>query len=104
MSSLSPITTALPLVFVLAVTAIKDGVDDRVRIDLTHSYMQKRHISDRMVNNRTCMCLRDGRSVADLFFSIQLTRRSCSNLSLIMQLQEDAVVGRADGGHYQAEL
>jgi hypothetical protein len=30
-SSLSPITTAFPLVFVLGVTAVKDGNDDYVR-------------------------------------------------------------------------
>ncbi|CAF3345243.1 unnamed protein product [Rotaria socialis] len=40
-SSLAPITTILPLVFVLALTAIKDATDDIVR-----------HRSDRHVNNR----------------------------------------------------
>ncbi|XP_077989510.1 putative phospholipid-transporting ATPase IM [Glandiceps talaboti] len=40
-SSLNPITTALPLVFVLTVTAVKDGYDDI-----------KRHKSDNLVNNR----------------------------------------------------
>ncbi|XP_070541924.1 phospholipid-transporting ATPase ID-like isoform X2 [Ptychodera flava] len=40
-SSLNPITTALPLVFVLTVTAVKDGYDDI-----------KRHKSDNIVNNR----------------------------------------------------
>ncbi|XP_033633793.1 phospholipid-transporting ATPase ID-like isoform X2 [Asterias rubens] len=40
-SSLNPVTTGLPLVFVLAVTLIKDGVDD-----------YQRHRSDSLVNNR----------------------------------------------------
>ncbi|XP_038076236.1 phospholipid-transporting ATPase ID-like isoform X3 [Patiria miniata] len=40
-SSLNPVTTGLPLVFVLAVTATKDGVDDF-----------QRHRSDSVVNNR----------------------------------------------------
>ncbi|CAF2582547.1 unnamed protein product [Rotaria sp. Silwood2] len=40
-SSLAPITTILPLVFVLALTAIKDASDDIAR-----------HRSDRQVNNR----------------------------------------------------
>ena len=31
-SSLSPITTAVPLAFVLLVTMVKDGLDDKVRI------------------------------------------------------------------------
>eukprot|EP01147_Barroeca_monosierra_P000612 gene612-3922_t len=48
-SSLSPITTALPLVFVLGVTAIKDGNDD-----------YKRHKSDSTVNNRKIEILRTG--------------------------------------------
>ncbi|CAF5225068.1 unnamed protein product, partial [Rotaria magnacalcarata] len=40
-SSLAPITTILPLAFVLALTAIKDATDDIAR-----------HRSDRHVNNR----------------------------------------------------
>ncbi|XP_071965131.1 probable phospholipid-transporting ATPase IM isoform X2 [Antedon mediterranea] len=41
-SSLNPVTTALPLLFVLTVSAVKDGIDD-----------YKRHKSDGIVNNRT---------------------------------------------------
>ena len=40
-SSLTPITTILPLLFVLGITLAKDGVDDLFR-----------HISDHKVNNR----------------------------------------------------
>eukprot|EP00045_Choanoeca_perplexa_P014034 m.162837 g.162837 ORF g.162837 m.162837 type:complete len:1244 (-) comp16542_c0_seq1:139-3870(-) len=49
-SSLSPITTAFPLVFVLGVTAVKDGNDD-----------YKRHASDSFINGRTTCVLRDGK-------------------------------------------
>ncbi|XP_033107552.1 probable phospholipid-transporting ATPase IM [Anneissia japonica] len=45
-SSLNPVTTALPLVFVLTVSAVKDGIDD-----------YKRHKSDGTVNNRTAEIL-----------------------------------------------
>ncbi|CAF3554179.1 unnamed protein product [Rotaria sp. Silwood1] len=45
-SSLQPITTLLSLIFVLAITAIKDGVDDFAR-----------YRSDRQVNNRHCNIL-----------------------------------------------
>jgi len=48
-SSLSPITTAVPLAFVLMVTMIKDGLDDK-----------KRHDSDRKVNNSICQVLMNG--------------------------------------------
>ena len=48
-SSLTPITTAVPLAFVLCVTLVKDGVDD-----------YKRHQSDALVNSRTCKVLRAG--------------------------------------------
>ena len=40
-SSLTPITTILPLLFVLGTTLVKDGVDDIFR-----------HISDYQINNR----------------------------------------------------
>ncbi|XP_071844250.1 phospholipid-transporting ATPase ID-like isoform X2 [Apostichopus japonicus] len=48
-SSLSPVTTALPLIFVLAVSAVKDAVDDI-----------QRHISDKQVNGRRSDILLDG--------------------------------------------
>ncbi|EGD72760.1 ATP8B1 protein [Salpingoeca rosetta] len=51
-SSLSPITTALPLVFVLGVTAVKDGNDD-----------YKRHKSDATINNRAIDVLRNSKWV-----------------------------------------
>eukprot|EP00057_Strongylocentrotus_purpuratus_P015241 XP_011669715.1 PREDICTED: LOW QUALITY PROTEIN: probable phospholipid-transporting ATPase IM [Strongylocentrotus purpuratus] len=48
-SSLSPVTTALPLVCVLGLTAIKDAVDDF-----------RRHKSDNQVNNRESFILVTG--------------------------------------------
>ncbi|XP_041465604.1 probable phospholipid-transporting ATPase IM [Lytechinus variegatus] len=48
-SSLSPVTTALPLVVVLGLTAIKDAVDDF-----------RRHKSDNQVNNRESFILVNG--------------------------------------------
>ncbi|EDQ88909.1 uncharacterized protein MONBRDRAFT_32498 [Monosiga brevicollis MX1] len=48
-SSLSPVTTAMPLVFVLGVTAAKDANDDL-----------KRHRSDGTINNRATTVLREG--------------------------------------------
>jgi len=50
LSSLSPITTILPIVFVLGVTAIKDGYDD-----------VKRHKSDNRINNRKIQIVKDGK-------------------------------------------
>ncbi|XP_046552031.1 phospholipid-transporting ATPase ID-like [Haliotis rubra] len=52
-SSLTPLTTVIPLVVVLIVTAIKDAVDDF-----------KRHRSDAQVNNRKSDVLRDGTIVS----------------------------------------
>ncbi|XP_048258493.1 phospholipid-transporting ATPase ID-like isoform X1 [Haliotis rufescens] len=52
-SSLTPLTTVIPLVVVLIVTAIKDAVDDF-----------KRHRSDAQVNNRKSDVLRDGKIVS----------------------------------------
>ncbi|XP_077862885.1 phospholipid-transporting ATPase FetA-like, partial [Saccoglossus kowalevskii] len=49
-SSLNPITTLLPLVFVLTVTAVKDGYDD-----------VKRHKNDNLVNNREAEILKEDR-------------------------------------------
>lgn len=48
-SSLNPITTLLPLLSVLMITALKDGYDDI-----------QRHISDNQVNHRFSSVLRDG--------------------------------------------
>ncbi|XP_072050739.1 probable phospholipid-transporting ATPase IM [Amphiura filiformis] len=60
-SSLSYITTALPLIFVLAVTAIKDGVDDI-----------KRHRSDNQVNNRKSDILVDGELMSTKWQHVQV--------------------------------
>ncbi|XP_055326989.1 phospholipid-transporting ATPase ID isoform X5 [Sitodiplosis mosellana] len=49
-SSLTPVTTAIPLIGVLALTAVKDAYDDI-----------QRHISDNQVNNRRSKTLRNGK-------------------------------------------
>ncbi|BES87630.1 E1-E2 ATPase [Nesidiocoris tenuis] len=51
-SSLTPITTAVPLIGVLCLTAIKDAYDDA-----------QRHISDSQVNNRKAYAIREGKLV-----------------------------------------
>lgn len=51
-SSLTPITTAVPLIGVLCLTAIKDAYDD-----------YERHISDSQVNNRRAMAVHEGKLV-----------------------------------------
>ncbi|XP_073977771.1 ATPase phospholipid transporting 8B isoform X2 [Rhodnius prolixus] len=51
-SSLTPITTAVPLIGVLCLTAIKDAYDD-----------YERHISDSQVNNRRAMVVHEGKLV-----------------------------------------
>ncbi|XP_014251342.1 phospholipid-transporting ATPase ID [Cimex lectularius] len=51
-SSLTPITTAIPLIGVLCLTAIKDAYDD-----------YERHASDAQVNNRVAYAIRDGKLV-----------------------------------------
>uniref|UniRef100_A0A0N7ZAC6 Phospholipid-transporting ATPase n=1 Tax=Scylla olivacea TaxID=85551 RepID=A0A0N7ZAC6_SCYOL len=53
-SSLSPITTAVPLIGVLTVTAVKDAYDDF-----------QRHRSDRQVNTRKTWVLKDGQLVQE---------------------------------------
>lgn len=53
-SSLSPITTAVPLIGVLTVTAVKDAYDDF-----------QRHRSDRQVNTRKTWVLRNGQLVEE---------------------------------------
>ncbi|CAF2564090.1 unnamed protein product [Rotaria sp. Silwood2] len=60
-SSLQPITTLLSLVFVLAVTAIKDGVDDFAR-----------YRSDRQINNRRCNILIDKQVVRKYWIEIKV--------------------------------
>ncbi|CAF0920378.1 unnamed protein product [Didymodactylos carnosus] len=60
-SSLQPITTILPLVFVLALTAIKDASDDI-----------SRHRSDREVNKRPTNVLLDGKLVKEIWAKIKV--------------------------------
>ncbi|XP_041374106.1 phospholipid-transporting ATPase ID-like isoform X1 [Gigantopelta aegis] len=58
-SSLTPLTTVIPLVAVLTVTAIKDAVDDI-----------QRHRSDGLVNNRKSDVLRDGKLVSERWHTV----------------------------------
>ncbi|XP_066994070.1 phospholipid-transporting ATPase ID isoform X1 [Anabrus simplex] len=60
-SSLTPITTAVPLIGVLALTAIKDAYDD-----------YQRHMSDSQVNKRRSKTLRDGKLVEELWAQVQV--------------------------------
>ncbi|CAM1330633.1 ATP8B2 (predicted) [Pycnogonum litorale] len=60
-SSLTPITTALPLVVVLSLTALKDAVDDFLR-----------HNSDNLVNNRKSYVLRDGELKEEVWHNVEV--------------------------------
>ncbi|CAJ0936820.1 unnamed protein product, partial [Mesorhabditis belari] len=60
-SSISWYTTAIPLIFVLAVSAAKDGYDD-----------VQRHISDRQVNNRKSYVVRGGRLVEEPWHNVKV--------------------------------
>ncbi|KAK7116638.1 phospholipid-transporting ATPase ID-like isoform X1 [Littorina saxatilis] len=60
-SSLTPLTTIIPLVAVLLVTAAKDAVDDI-----------QRHRSDAQVNNRTSMVLRNGEIVEERWHKVSV--------------------------------
>ncbi|XP_063216373.1 probable phospholipid-transporting ATPase IM isoform X2 [Bacillus rossius redtenbacheri] len=60
-SSLTPITTAVPLIGVLALTAVKDAYDDF-----------QRHVSDSHVNNRRAKVVRDGRLVEERWSQVQV--------------------------------
>ena len=59
MTSLSPITTLLPLMFVLLISAVKDGFDD-----------YQRHKNDNRVNNRRCLLVRDGTLVEEVWKNV----------------------------------
>ncbi|GAB6028351.1 hypothetical protein CHUAL_002521 [Chamberlinius hualienensis] len=59
-SSLTYVTTLVPLIVVLALTAIKDGIDD-----------VQRHRSDSQVNNRKSFVLRDGKLVEERWYKVQ---------------------------------
>lgn len=60
-SSLTPITTALPLIGVLGLTAIKDAYDDF-----------QRHMSDSQVNNRKSQAVKNGAVVQERWSGIQV--------------------------------
>ncbi|KAL3278639.1 hypothetical protein HHI36_016178 [Cryptolaemus montrouzieri] len=60
-SSLTPITTALPLIGVLGLTAIKDAYDDI-----------QRHLSDSHVNNRKSRLVRMGKLVQERWSNVQV--------------------------------
>ncbi|CAH1128535.1 unnamed protein product [Ceutorhynchus assimilis] len=60
-SSLTPVTTALPLIGVLGLTAIKDAYDDI-----------QRHISDSHVNNRKSRVVRNGKLVQEKWSAVQV--------------------------------
>lgn len=54
-------TTAIPLIGVLSLTAIKDAYDD-----------YQRHSSDSQVNNRISKCLRNGKLVNEKWSGVQV--------------------------------
>ncbi|XP_055909383.1 phospholipid-transporting ATPase ID isoform X2 [Eupeodes corollae] len=60
-SSLTPITTAIPLIGVLTLTAVKDAYDDI-----------QRHLSDSHVNNRKSKTLRNGKLVDEKWSGVQV--------------------------------
>ncbi|XP_063906623.1 probable phospholipid-transporting ATPase IM isoform X3 [Zophobas morio] len=60
-SSLTPVTTILPLMGVLGLTAIKDAYDDI-----------QRHISDSQVNNRKSQAVRRGKLVQERWSAVQV--------------------------------
>lgn len=60
-SSLTPITTAIPLIGVLMLTAVKDAYDDF-----------QRHQNDSQVNHRRAKALRGGRLVDEKWASVQV--------------------------------
>ncbi|XP_055944168.1 phospholipid-transporting ATPase ID-like [Argiope bruennichi] len=60
-SSLTAVTTAVPLAVVLTVTALKDAIDDF-----------QRHRSDSQVNNRESKVLREGRLLEERWYRVQV--------------------------------
>ncbi|XP_046801567.1 probable phospholipid-transporting ATPase IM isoform X3 [Lucilia cuprina] len=60
-SSLTPVTTAIPLIGVLTLTAVKDAYDDI-----------QRHLSDSQVNNRKSKTLRNGKLVDERWSGVQV--------------------------------
>jgi magnesium-transporting ATPase (P-type) len=81
-SSLTPVTTAVPLIGVLALTAVKDAYDDFVSITSNlryHNYtnfclflLQQRHCSDSTVNNRKSFALRNGQLKEEKWANVQV--------------------------------
>ena len=77
-SSVSPITTALPLVVVISLTAIKDAYDDWVRKLQSFlswrylKYFQKRYKLDDQVNNRPTVVIREGSEVEERWHRVQV--------------------------------
>ncbi|XP_014102371.2 phospholipid-transporting ATPase ID isoform X2 [Bactrocera oleae] len=60
-SSLTPVTTAIPLIGVLTLTAVKDAYDDI-----------QRHLSDSQVNNRRSKTLRNGQLIDAKWSGVQV--------------------------------
>ncbi|KAG9511169.1 putative phospholipid-transporting ATPase IM [Fragariocoptes setiger] len=60
-SSLTPVTTAVPLIVVLAITAIKDAHDDICR-----------HQNDNQVNNRLSLLLADGQLLRERWHKVKV--------------------------------
>ena len=60
-SSLTPITTLLPLVGVLSLTALKDGYDE-----------VQRHRTDNQVNNRISRVMRKGTLIDEKWHRVQV--------------------------------
>ncbi|XP_032594914.1 phospholipid-transporting ATPase ID isoform X4 [Drosophila grimshawi] len=60
-SSLTPVTTAIPLIGVLTLTAVKDAYDDI-----------QRHLSDSQVNNRKSKTLRNGKLIEAKWSEVQV--------------------------------
>ncbi|KAL9879573.1 ATPase phospholipid transporting 8B isoform 10-T11 [Glossina fuscipes fuscipes] len=60
-SSLTPVTTAIPLIGVLTLTAVKDAYDDI-----------QRHTSDSQVNNRKSKALRNGKLMEEKWSDVQV--------------------------------
>lgn len=79
-SSLTPVTTALPLIGVLGLTAIKDAYDDIVSVRGGGAFrefsgvffLQQRHISDSQVNNRKSRAVRKGKLVQERWSAVQV--------------------------------
>lgn len=65
-------TTAVPLVGVLSLTAIKDAYDDF-----------QRYISDSQVNNRVSKCLRNGKLMNEKWSDVQVS--SCDKEKLFCE-------------------